>query len=59
MTEVYRRQMEDAQPIGLGRADSKSSKTMHDIETVKGVSDIEGLAANINHAAHSRVWTFE
>jgi len=51
--------MEDAQPIGLGRADSKSSKTMHDIETVKGVSDIEGLAANINHAAHSRVWTFE
>jgi len=40
MAEVYPTAIEDAQPIGLGRADSKSNQ---DVEAVKGVSDIELL----------------
>jgi hypothetical protein len=51
MAEVYPTAIEDAQPIGLGRADSKSNQ---DVEAVKGVSDIELLAANIDPIAQSR-----
>ncbi len=54
MAEVYPTAIEDVQPVGLGRKDSKSSNAIHNVEPAKDVTEIDLLAANLDPQAQSR-----
>ena len=54
MAEILPTAIEDAQPVRLGRSESKASNIIHDVEKAKAVTEIELLAASIDPKEQSQ-----